>query len=108
MIENVQSCFYGERDLAPTGPMLFGKILQNYPKLVLEAHCHDEMVHIGDPELIHNKFPGYRAVYARMGYDKDRRSYGHLWNARRCTGTATETTSHITELNYLDRAFSAF
>ena len=29
VIENVQSCFYGERDLAPTGPMLFGKILQN-------------------------------------------------------------------------------
>lgn len=83
VIENVQSCFYGERDLAPTGPMLFGKVLQNYPKLTLKAHYHDEVLHVGDPELIHNKFPGYRAVYARMGYDKGRRSCGHLWNARR-------------------------
>lgn len=80
VIVNVKTCFYGRRDLAPTGPILFGKVLKDYKKLVLPAHYHGEILHLGDPDMIHNKFPGYRAIYAKMGYNKDQRSYGHLYN----------------------------
>lgn len=68
VISNVDRCFYGQRDLAPTGPILFGKVLKSYPKHVLAAHYHGEIMHIGIPDLVHNKFV---------------QSYGHLYNARR-------------------------
>lgn len=82
---NVKTCFYGNRDLEPTGPLLFGKVLSSteYKKVVLPAHYHGEILHIGDPDLVHNKFEGYREVYAQMGYNKHTSSYGHLYNARR-------------------------
>jgi mannosyltransferase OCH1-like enzyme len=83
VISNVDRCFYGQRDLAPTGPILFGKVLKSYPKHVLAAHYHGEIMHIGIPDLVHNKFDGYRAHYAKLGYDKNVQSYGHLYNARR-------------------------
>lgn len=82
VIANVNSCFYGTRDLAPTGPMLFGRVLQPYSKRVIPAHYHGERMHLGNPDLVHNKFEGYRAVYAQMGYNKDTASYGHLYDAR--------------------------
>jgi hypothetical protein len=112
VINNVAMCYYGERDLAPTGPILFGEVLRGMQKHVLLAHyaplpikcsfpCFSfhlgppppprlsEIMHIGDPVLAHNKFAGYREIYKEMGYDKDTASYGHLWKAgrvyRHCT-----------------------
>ena len=38
---------YGERDLAPTGHILFGNVIRSYPKHVLPAHYHGEIMHIG-------------------------------------------------------------
>lgn len=82
---NVKTCYYGNRDLEVTGPLLFGKVLSAhaYTKKVLPAHYHDFIIHIGEPDLVHNKFHGYLDVYAQMGYDKRTASYGHLYNARR-------------------------
>lgn len=82
---NVKTCFYGNRDLEPTGPLLLGKVLApaKYPKVVLPAHLHGEIMHVGDPDLVRNKFEGYREVYAQMGYNKNTASYGHLYDARR-------------------------
>ena len=81
VIHNVGTCFYGVRDLEPTGTLLFGTVLKSYPdKLVLTAHLHGEIMHIGTPDLAHNKFKGYHKNYARMGYDKTRRSYAYYYN----------------------------
>jgi len=111
VINNVAMCFYGERDLAPTGPILFGNVLRGMQKHVLMAHmlpvppkdcsflCFNfltlsprlsEVMQIGDPALAYNKFVGYRKIYKEMGYDKDTASYSHLWKTgrvyRNCKG----------------------
>jgi len=83
---NVRTCYYGDRDLAPTGPMLWHAVAAPYNPVVLNSHLHvdeDDTIDI-DNHTIRNKFVGYKDAYRRMGYNKDGSdSYSQLWLNRR-------------------------
>lgn len=82
--ENVAACFYGTRDLDPTGPTLWKIACATaHPSIILSAHAHDGGIMHINGHLAHNKFVGYKTHFLMMGYNTYNASYGDLWNQRR-------------------------
>lgn len=86
IVRNVQTNYYGETCLSPTGPLMLGDlVVEKQIKLPI-----DMFLTISSMSVVYNhifvirtEYPGYREEQAEFYKSKNTHHYGHLWEIKK-------------------------